>query len=290
MGKAIIGIHGLNNKPAESVLSNCWLKAIAEGLTRNGHSAALDRLADSAFMLAYWRQVMYDQPIPSSEDPEPYRPADGEGPLPSGGGHRDELEAKVHEGLGKIVEETAARLAKDAIDEAIRKKAVDVERYRSDPAKCRAVQDCLKAKLEAAHRNGHEIMLIAHSMGSFVAYDVLANRDDLPPDLKIAQFVTLGSPLGLEEVKSIVRSSLDDLRVPKRVEHWTNFADPKDPVALDWRLESDYKRNEGGVEVVDDLVTNAYRTSGGKTNHHKIYGYLRTPEMSQAIAAFLADG
>lgn len=290
MGKAIIGIHGLKNKPAENVLSDCWLQAITEGLTRNGHSAALDRLADSTFMLAYWRQVMYDQPIPSREDPEPYRPADGEGPLPSGGGHRDKLAAKVHEVIIKGAEEVAERLAQDAIDDEIRKKAADVHSYRSDPATCKAVQDCLKAKLEAAHRSGHQIMLIAHSMGSFVAYDVLANRDDLPPHLKIAQFVTLGSPLGLEKVKNIVRNSMDDLRVPERVEHWTNFADPKDPVALDWRLESDYKRNEGGVEVVDDLVTNAYRTSEGKANHHKIYGYLRTPEMSQAIAEFLANG
>lgn len=290
MGKAIIGIHGLNNKPEESVLSNCWLKAITEGLTRNGHSAALGRLANSTFILAYWRQVMYDQPIPSSEDPEPYRPADGEGPLPSGGGHLDELAAKAHEVEVRIVEETVGRLAKDAIDEAIRKKAADVESYRSDSAKCRAVQDCLKDKLEAAHRDGHEIMLIAHSMGSFVAYDVLANRDDLPPNLKITQFITLGSPLGLKEVKDIVRNSMDDLRVPERVEHWTNFADPKDPVALDWKLNSDYEENSGGVKVVDGLVTNAYRTSDGKANHHKIYGYLRTPEMSQAIAAFLADG
>ncbi len=44
-------------------------------------------------------------------------------------------------------------------------------------------------------------------------------------------------------------------------------------------------RQEWGVE--DDLVLNDYRADGGE-NPHKIYGYLRTPEMSGLIADFLA--
>ncbi len=83
------------------------------------------------------------------------------------------------------------------------------------------------------------------------------------------------------------------VRTPSIVtKSWVNFADRKDPVALDVKLNGDYKSNAGGVEVVDDLVLNDYHTGEGddtKHNHHKSYGYLRTPELSKHVAAFLAS-
>ncbi len=42
-----------------------------------------------------------------------------------------------------------------------------------------------------------------------------------------------------------------------------------------------------GVPVEDDLVLNDYTSSKGKRNHHKSYGYLRTPELSEHIHDFL---
>ena len=46
-----------------------------------------------------------------------------------------------------------------------------------------------------------EIMLIAHSMGSIIAYDVLRDIGRTDSDFAVAQFVTTGSPLGLPHVK-----------------------------------------------------------------------------------------
>jgi len=34
-------------------------------------------------------------------------------------------------------------------------------------------------------------------------------------------------------------------------------------------------------------VLNTYRSREGKRNHHKIYGYLRTPEFSQLVSNFI---
>ena len=42
------------------------------------------------------------------------------------------------------------------------------------------------------------------------------------------------------------------------------------------------------VRVVDDLVLNDYTSPNGDANHHESYGYLRTPEMSDLIGAFLS--
>ncbi|MEE2971213.1 MAG: hypothetical protein VX741_13915 [Pseudomonadota bacterium] len=39
---------------------------------------------------------------------------------------------------------------------------------------------------------------------------------------------------------------------------WKNFADRKDPVALDVHLSDDYGVNRRSVAVIDDLVYNGY--------------------------------
>ncbi len=48
-------------------------------------------------------------------------------------------------------------------------------------------------------------------------------------------------------------------------------------------------RYEAGVGVKHDLVLNDYHKPDQpqERNHHKSYGYLRTPEMSAKIKAFL---
>ena len=71
---------------------------------------------------------------------------------------------------------------------------------------------------------------------------------------------------------------------------WVNYADKKDPVALDVRIGDDYEpKDENGVQVVDDLVSNDYHKPDDPEdrNYHKSYGYLRTPEIADHIADFL---
>ena len=91
-----------------------------------------------------------------------------------------------------------------------------------------------------------------------------------------------------------------DARTPSIVSRsWVNFADRKDPVSLDVHLSNDYAANATGIEVRHDLVLNDYRKpqigndgsalrdADGKKNPHKSYGYLRTPEFSDHVRAFL---
>jgi len=149
---------------------------------------------------------------------------------------------------------------------------------------------------ELKKQQGKRIMLIAHSMGSIIAYDVLRDLGKLNRKSKnnyqIAQFVTIGSPLGFAHVKKKVyeeRSySKTRLRTPTIVsERWVNYADRKDVVALDSHLHDDYGPNRKGIIVEDDIVLNDYVSLKGDSNHHKSYGYLRTPEISEHIDAFL---
>ncbi len=151
-------------------------------------------------------------------------------------------------------------------------------------------------KNELLPLRGDNIMLIAHAMGSIVAYEVLRDIGHKDRSFEVAEFVTIGSPLGLSHVKMTIfekherRSDRTLVRTPTVVtKHWKNYADPKDPVALDTHLRDDYEANKAGVRVQDDLVSNDYVNVDGSHNYHKSYGYIRTPEFSKHVAKFLKE-
>ena len=281
--KQIIGIHGLNNKPEPGILQDWWVRSIAEGISRNsgGREVHFD------FTLAYWADLVYPEPVLLTQNPEPYLPAGDGGPLPRGVTSAGSVaRTRVQEGVEKVLEKLlTAPLVENIVRDAVEAKYPDLHRYKHHPVTRRDVQERLREPLRAAHAQGAEIMLIAHSMGSIVAYDVLRRAGRTLPGLRISHFVTLGSPLGLGGIGEIVAGPL---RVPDCVLRWSNLADPRD-YAAEWntRLSNDYRANRAGVAVSDRLVSNGYVGPSGKPNTHKIYGYLRTPEMSELIAEFV---
>jgi hypothetical protein len=107
-----------------------------------------------------------------------------------------------------------------------------------------------------------------------VADDVLSEAAQSHRDVRL--LVTLGSPLGYEEIQE---KAHQPLRVPQPVGRWTNVADPLDPVALDGTLNDDL---HGGLALVDLRVDNT-----GSLNHAAC-GYLRTAEVRSVIDAALA--
>jgi len=162
--------------------------------------------------------------------------------------------------------------------------------------KLREARQVLMGELEDALRPHAEdrVMVIAHSMGSIIAYDVLRDLGRTDQPVRVRDFITIGSPLGLPHVKGNVHrerehySKKAPVRTPTIVtDHWINFADRKDGVAFDTHLAGDYAANGAGIRVKDDLVINDYVGAAGEPNHHKSYGYLRTPELSRCVAEFL---
>jgi hypothetical protein len=284
MRSRIIGIHGLNDKPSPEVLKRWWRRSIQEGLARNCD------LPDTAFdfQLVYWADLEHAAAVAPGDDPEPYRAVKGTGPFPQ---HSGSLQAKLLalglEGFGKLADAMArAPVLSDLVDQAVERRVPDLFRYQNDAILRRAVRERFLVVLRKAQKDDMRTMLIAHSMGSLIAFDVLLAH----PELRIDHMVTVGSPLGLGEVKAHSRRELGALKVPEGVGRWDNFADPRDPIAaFDLRLASDFPANSHGVGVVDHGVRNLYVAPSGKPNPHKIYGYLRTPEVSVTVAAFLAQ-
>lgn len=302
MAKIIIGIHGLANKPERTLQARWWVDSIREGLQKNlGVAQAAFEFAD-----VYWADLMYPNPLhhdadrksdPDFDD-EPYVPA--RALVRYDDGALDELRAGALDFFGGLLDKIKGTLGMDATADAVLKaKLKDLAQYydpentirdragTTRPTKA-VLQEELANALEA--RRGDDIMLIAHSMGSIIAYDVLRNLWRPDAGVRVSHFVTIGSPLGLPHVKLQIqedRAYDGTVRTPSIVTHsWVNFADKKDPVAFDTHLADDYGPNANGIGVRDDLVLNDYEI-GGKRNHHKLFGYLRAPEVSEHILGFL---
>jgi Subtilase family len=139
------------------------------------------------------------------------------------------------------------------------------------------IQQRLRAELAAA--GSRPITLVAHSQGSVIAHEVLsAMRGKLP---KIEAFITIGSPLGIQELQDLLQPA--PLEVPRVLRRWSNFADPLDPVALDKSLASDFAPSELGTRIQDEIIVNSYTRKLWGFNPHAAVGYLAHPSVRRAV-------
>jgi len=304
MKSVVIGIHGLGNKPPEKLLRSWWLESIQEGMVKAGKAGP-----DVPFDLACWADVIHPTPldpfIKDKDDPlyldEHYT---------AGGLKKKEKASSLMADVLKYIEGQMDRIFlnddlsinfRNVTDKLIHHYFSDLEAYYGEKCIPAIGQDC-SAREAIQHRliskleqyRGYRILLVAHSMGSIVAYDVLS---ELAGKYPVHTFVTIGSPLGLPVIVgriSAARKSrgLGILKppVPECItESWLNMSDIRDRIALDHTLADDYLENSRGLGVRDKYVYNDYEMDG-KPNPHKSFGYLRTPEMADVITEFLADG
>lgn len=135
-----------------------------------------------------------------------------------------------------------------------------------------------RSVLERLEGRGGPFIVIGHSQGSMVAYEVLRKLAKQECDVRL--FVTLGSPLGLQEVQDEL-GRWGPLAVPECVDRWINFAERLDPVALDADLEGDFAASASGVKVED--TGRLKLNPEWKSNPHSATGYLRVPEVQEAV-------
>ncbi|WP_349530135.1 hypothetical protein [Reichenbachiella sp. MALMAid0571] len=299
--KIIIGIHGLSNKPPRKLLAKWWRKSIMDGLYRHQHFRTFFR-----FRMVYWADVIYEKPedptIKDSKHPryidEPYVPMQSF-QRPSKGSWGKKLFDKFETIIDGIF------LSKNSFinlnyfaDLVIRRKYKDLDIYYREDLLTDEVEheslarEIIRQRLKSMllKNKGNKIMLIAHSMGSIIAYDVLFALQD---EIEIDTFVTIGSPLGLPMViskffdeHSIAYTSKTRRKTPDNIKHWYNFADIDDGIAANDDLSDEFLPNKHGVLPTDKNIYNDYK-NWTTENAHKSYGYLRTPEMSKVVYEFL---
>ena len=300
MSKIIIGIHGLGNKPPKDLLKKWWYQSICEGLKKVSRYHI-----DPNFEMVYWADILHDKPlnnlITDPDNPyyldEPYTPAPESVKIKSDT-KRKKFLGFLEDQMDKLLLNEDLTSNFEFISDLIFKKyfkELDIY-YTKQPeindVSYKSVKYIIRNRLVEVLKKhkGKKIFLIAHSMGSIIAYDAC----NIIPNVKIDTFVTMGSPLGIpvivskiaEELK-ISHPKLAKLCTPENItKAWLNFSDIKDNVALNHNLNDDYESNSLGVHVNDFLVTNNYMVNNER-NPHKSYGYLRTPEFSLALADFL---
>jgi hypothetical protein len=300
MAKIILGIHGLGNKSPKKLLAKWWRAALEEGFSVAGHPRRLFQ-----FRLVYWADFLHPVPLDPDVrekknplyDDTPYIPASAvqEKKLTIGKRVLNYLERQLYK---IILKEDLSLDYAGVTDLIIRRYFKDLDTYYSKQCRdkknklCQA-RDVIRGDLARVLRKyrRRDILLIAHSMGSIIAYDVLTLT---VPDITIHTLVTMGSPLGLPVVMLKILSEQRKkpkknliARTPENIrEAWYNFFDPGDKVATEYNLSDDYKENSRHVRAIDITVHNDYAFKG-KRNPHSAYGYLRTPQMARVIYNFL---
>ena len=273
-----------------------------EGLSRSEQKSP-----DFNFQLVYWAHFLHPVPLdPTVGDKkhplfveDPYIPATNIGQSEKSGGFRKKLMDYLGGQMDRIILNEDLSINFTSIsDFIIHRFFSELEvYYASDEGVHITVkepireQTCLHlANILKRHRR-KQILLIAHSMGSIIAYDVLTHY---VPEVEIDTLVTIGSPLGLPIIRSKIGAEMAKtglvvpvLTTPENVRNgWYNLADLRDKIAFFYELGDAYRANSKGVKVVDQTVMNNYVYKGEK-NPHKTYGYLRSAEMANIINEFM---
>ena len=166
------------------------------------------------------------------------------------------------------------RLATEEIEVHLR----DYFRYvRNNHGTAERARSLLKDAL--LERRDRPILLLAHSMGSVIAFDALWQLSRVEDsDAKVSMLLTAGSPLGQKIVQRHLLGvrSKGDRRYPANIGTWVNIAALGELTAIDRTLRNDFAGMlKAGLvdDIVDHEVFNYFHMRGA-LNVHAEYGYL----------------
>lgn len=136
-----------------------------------------------------------------------------------------------------------------------------------------AFREVMDAGVRSAFLPGSEAVVVSHSLGTVLAYNVLNKKSEA--SLKVPLFMTLGSPLAIRAVKD----KLQPIAHPAVAHRWVNAMDERDVVAL-FPLTADH------FNVVP-AIENLTEVDNFTENRHGIAGYLSDREVASRIHAAL---
>jgi pimeloyl-ACP methyl ester carboxylesterase len=311
----VVLIHGIaQEQEGPASLEAKWLPALSDGVRAAGYGSLADRIWGApgrpgvvdARMAAYGDLFLTPGAQGSDNDlddldPEALALAEGLAEewlrrAVERNDHPDHntaaLELGYLESTGEIqgVREEAARAVLNAVarlewfavgsmgftERFINKSLRQVTAYMTNPQMRESILERV-----LPHLGPDTKVVIGHSLGSVVAYEVAANHLTSPMPL----LVTLGSPLGL---RTVVYDRLQPQppTYPKHVQRWVNIADRNDLVAAEPDLSKLFPTNE----LTGITFEASARVNNGSRPHDAEY-YLRKPELGRPVAdALFATG
>ena len=214
-GSRIVIVHGRDAAmEVPATMTPPWEAAMRYGLQRldYAHAACID--IQVPFYAAPWRPDEY-------QDPPVFDPGTGVAPeafgLPSG--------ADIEQGLELLYR--YAHLSDDVLHLLLK----DLEEYFLHED----LRNAADAPVRAACLGDEQVVLVAFSMGSAVAYHILANEQE---DFPVKSFVTCGSPIAdPKEFQYVSQLTPDGKAIfPPSLRMWANIWDDHDPATThhDW--------------------------------------------------------
>ncbi|MFG2988275.1 hypothetical protein ACGFZK_03010 [Streptomyces sp. NPDC048257] len=152
----------------------------------------------------------------------------------------------------------------------------DVYRYVRNPGIQVVIEDGVRQAF-TARREVEESVVVAHSLGSVIAYSML-KREGKMHQWKVPALITVGSPLGINAIHRL----LSPIGRPDCLGDWYNAYDNQDVVALH-PLDDVYFPVTPGIENYDQV-------KNPTPNKHGISGYLGDPIVARRIRDALLDG
>ncbi|MFF5447090.1 serine peptidase [Streptomyces sp. NPDC012888] len=270
----ILGVHGVGNfRPAQSPdqaaaeLAGIWTKALSRGsrgeLREHGRAQG-----HRTVTIAYYADLIQRQGSQGANDLDSlddYEQAlvaqwlDACGlPQATAAGR---LTAPLRQGLAWLAKSRG--LGQAATEWFVALCFREVAAYLRGPARPQA-----RSRVADALTTHRPDVVIAHSLGSVVAYETMWEH----PELEVELLITLGSPLALPHAvfPRLEPAPIAELgRRPPNVARWINLADPGDLVAIP---PGGVKRCFEGVQEPKNEPIHAF-------DFHKATNYLATPQL-----------
>jgi hypothetical protein len=142
----------------------------------------------------------------------------------------------------------------------------DVYQYLRNPG----IRDTIETGVRAAITPGAPTVVIGHSLGTVVAYNML-QREGAALGWVVPLYVSLGSPLAVTAIKQALRP----IKHPPCVGKWYNAMDERDVVSL-YPLDKAHFDIDPGVENKTDVDNHT-------GNRHGISGYLNDKDVARRI-------
>ncbi len=300
MAKHIFYIHGRNFKPDKDTLANNWQEAVYWGIDRDYGKEGTDMLLDTKQTVIYYGDLSnkflldtggeYDMPADIKDREQSLEKLKKY--------HYNQFTRsnyltlnKISDWGKKLADIFSTPLSYIGLGELlVGKVAPDLKQYwKSDSSWGSDVRWRLTEPLVKALEEGDEVLLVAHSLGTMIAYDVLWKLSYYGEyqhlrDKKI-DFITLGSPLGDRNVMSHLKGNknVGSRKYPNNINQWINVAADDDFVSHVDKLSSRF------ANIIEDKFIYNLSIRFNKSNPHHGAGYLISPVTAYYINDWLYE-
>jgi len=318
----ILLVHGMASKPAEEVWFDLCRQALTANLFMEAGSFAARLQDDGALMMsAYWADA-----IPDHLPEPPARVREIRRSVADLVAVRRRHGARLHTPRTGWTPARVRLFGKEVIDalratitiaaETFEQHRWELERYHTDTVIADRIRRPLEDRLRECWDAGRRVVVLAHSLGTAVAYDTLwrfSHRNE--PEFrayrrkKVDLLVTMGTPLANRTIQAVMLSGrwLAERDAPtltrrrrawmRNVQRWENYSALGDYVCHGLDMEKEFfagmlrdlrhlKRSE--LRDYRELF-NPYRETDGTPNPHKLFGYLVQPKLASRLCRLLRE-